>query len=228
MAERESSISVAAPFPPSAESMTPNEIDILACETPYKGYLRIERFRLRHTLFDGKMGPEISREVLQRGHAVGVVLYDPDRNAVVLIEQFRVGALAAGWEPWITEIVAGIIDVDEMPADVARRETLEEAGCEILDLVPVYSYLVSPGCSSETVRLFCGRIDASNIGGIFGLQDEGEDIRVSAVPLDEALRRLQSGNIVSSVAIIGLQWLALNQAALRARWSTLPRSAKDT
>lgn len=198
--------------------MNARDVEILSYETAYKGYFRIDRYRLRHPLFAGGVSAEIRREVFDRGHAVGVVLYDPTRDAVVLIEQFRVGALHAGWKPWITEIVAGVIDPGEAPEAVARRESDEEAGCRILDLVPIYNYLVSPGCSSETVRLFCGRVDSEGVGGVFGLAHEGEDIRVSVVPFDEAMVRLADGRVNSSIAVIGLQWLALNRAKLRARW----------
>lgn len=198
--------------------MDSNNVEILSHDTLFQAYFRVDRFSVRHGLFAGGMSGEIQREVFQRGHAVGVLLYDPDRDSVVLIEQFRMGALAAGHKPWITEIVAGIIDPNESPSDVAHRETMEEAGCTVSDLIPVYDYLVSPGCSSETVKLFCGRVDSSGVGGIFGLEHEGEDIRVSVAPLDDALARVASGDINSSIAIIGLQWLALNRTKLQARW----------
>jgi ADP-ribose pyrophosphatase len=118
----------------------------------------------------------------------------------------------------VTEIVAGVIDPGETPQDVATRETTEETGCDVRDLELVYDYLVSPGCSNETVTLFCGRVDATKAGGVFGLKDEGEDIRVRAVPLADALRMLESGAFNTSLGIIGVQWLALNRDKLRARW----------
>jgi ADP-ribose pyrophosphatase len=199
--------------------MDASEVQIVARDNAYSGYFRIDRYRVRHTLFDGGTSPEIRREVFDRGHAVAVILYDPVRDAVILIDQFRIGALAAGWEPWVTEIVAGIIDPGETPEDVARRETIEETGCTASDLVLVHDYLVSPGCSNETVKLFCARVDAAKAGGIFGLKDEGEDIRVRAVPVEKALEALAAGQINTSLGIIGLQWLALNRDGLRARWS---------
>lgn len=202
--------------------MTADDVQIRSHETAYKGYFRIDRYRLRHKQFKGGMGVEIRREVFERGHAVGVILYDPARDSVVLIEQFRIGALHAGRAPWVTEIVAGVIDPNESADEVARRETREEAGCDVLDLVPIYDYFVSPGCSSETVQLFCGRIDSRGIGGIHGLPDEGEDIRVSVVALEEALSDLDNGRINTSLGIIGLQWLALNRAKLRKKWRSEP------
>jgi ADP-ribose pyrophosphatase len=204
--------------------MKAEDFEVIARENAYSGYFRIDRYRIRHRLFNGGVSPEIRREVFDRGHAVAVILYDPYRDAVVLIDQFRIGALAAGHPPWVTEIVAGVIDPGEKPVEVARRETFEETGCAVHDLVLVHDYLVSPGCSSETVRLFCGRVDSAGVGGIFGLKDEGEDIRVRAVPLAGALQALDSGQINTSLGIIGLQWLALNRDKLRARWKIAPDS----
>lgn len=202
--------------------MDATDVEITARENAYSGYFRIDRYRLRHRLFGGGTSPEIRRELFDRGHAVAVILYDPDADLVVLIDQFRVGALAAGYPPWVTEIVAGIIDPGETPEQVAHRETMEETGCVARDLIPVHDYLVSPGCSNETVKLFCGRVDAVKVGGVFGLKDEGEDIRVRAVKLDDALRELERGAINTSLGIIGLQWLALNRGRLRAKWGAAP------
>src|SRR4051812_33906330 len=106
--------------------MDESDIRIRERVTSYQGYLRVETLRLQHRRFAGDWIPEISREVVRRGAAVAVMLYDPDRDAVVLIEQFRVGAYAAGLRPWSVETVAGLIEPGEDPANVARRETHEE------------------------------------------------------------------------------------------------------
>ena len=169
---------------------------------------------------------EVVREILERGHAVAVLPFDPDLGKLVLIEQFRAGALAAlasPWfdddaSPWLVECIAGIIEEGESPEDVARRETVEEAGCEIQDIVPVCHYLVSPGGSSESVFVFCGRVDASNVGGIHGLTEEHEDIRAIAVPVIEAFEWLESGRIVNAMTLVTLQWFKLNHPRLCERW----------
>ncbi|MBI3453787.1 MAG: NUDIX domain-containing protein [Rhodospirillales bacterium] len=204
--------------------MTPDDIDIIERKTVYQGHFRLDAYRLRHRLFAGGWSGEIRREIFERGHAVAVILYDPDRDSVVLIEQFRAGALAAGKTPWLVEPVAGIVEDGETALDVARRETREEAGCEILDLAPMCEFLMSPGGSSETMRMFCGRVDSRGVGGVHGLAHEGEDIRVLVLPLDEALGRLARGLATSSITHVGLQWLALNRAELRRRWSPAARS----
>ncbi len=196
-----------------------DDVEIIARETAYRGYFRIDRYRLRHRHFDGGMGDAHLREVLERGHAAALIPYDPVLDQVVLIEQFRIGAYAAGRQPWLTEIVAGIIEDGEAAEQVVRRELMEEAGLELIGAPePVAEFLVSPGCSTETVTVFCGRVDATGAGGIHGLEHEHEDIRVLAMSFAEAMARLDAGRIANSPGVVALQWLALNRDALREKW----------
>lgn len=195
-----------------------DDVQILEKSTPFQGYFRIDRYTLRHARHDGGWTAPMTREIFERGHAVGVLMYDPARDQVGLIEQFRPGALAAGWEPWLVEIVAGIIDDGESTETVAIREAQEEADAQITDLLPVCRYLVTPGGSTETMQLYCGRVDASQLSGVHGLPHEGEDIRVFAVAADEAIAWVDSGKVHNSMTIIALQWLALHRDELRRRW----------
>lgn len=191
--------------------------------TVYDGFFRVDRFRLRHRLFRGGWTPVFARELFERGRSAAALLYDPGRDLVVLLEQFRIGPFAAGEDPWLVEVVGGVLDGEgEDPAAVVRREAVEEAGAVVLDLVPVCDYFVSPGGSSEIVSLYIARIDAEGVGGVFGLKDENEDIRVVAVPVDEALDLLARGRIRNAQTIIPLQHLALHRQALRARWGAAP------
>jgi len=198
--------------------MARDDVEIFTTETVWKGYFRIDRLRLRHRLFAGGWGPAITREVFERGHAAALLPYDPARDEVVLIEQFRVGALTAGTEPWLIEIVAGIIEDGEGAEDVVRRETMEEAGCEVIELFPIMDVFTTPGGSSERIAIYLGRVDTQGVGGIHGLADEGEDIRVFAEPLDAAMARLAAGGIANVTAVTALQWLALNREQVRGRW----------
>jgi ADP-ribose pyrophosphatase len=199
--------------------MTRDDVEIIETETAWRGYFRIDRLRLRHRLFAGGWGQELTREVFERGHAAALLPYDPERDEVVLIEQFRVGALTAGADhPWLTEIVAGIIEDGETAEEVVRREVVEEAGCRIADLEPVMDLFPTPGGSSERIAIFVGRVDSSDIGGIHGLMDEGEDIRVFTEPFYAALERLAKGGITNMTAVVALQWLAMNREKLRRKW----------
>lgn len=199
--------------------MTEADVEILEKTICFQGFFRMERYRFRHRLFSGGWSPVLSRELFERGHAAAVLPYDPVLDQVVLIEQFRVGALSAPGGPWLLEIVAGVIDQGEAAEEVARREALEEAGCPIQAIVPVCEYLASPGGTSERISLFCGRVDAAWVGGVHGLAEEGEDIRVLCVPFAVAMGDVRAGKINSASAIIALQWLALNRDDVRQRWA---------
>ncbi|SEQ89934.1 ADP-ribose pyrophosphatase [Nitrosomonas sp. Nm51] len=194
------------------------DLQVLEQTVCYQGFFRIDRYRLRHRLFSGGWSQPIMRELFERGHAAAVLPYDPDRDEVILIEQFRIGAMRAPGGPWLLEIVAGIIEDGEQAEDVVKRESIEEAGCTVADLIPLYDYLVSPGGMTERVALFCGRVDTARAGGVFGVAHEGEDIRVHVVAYSTALQYLKSGRINSASAIIALQWLALNRDHVRMQW----------
>jgi ADP-ribose pyrophosphatase len=194
-------------------------VEIIEKTTPFQGYFRVDKYTLRHTRFDGGRTEPMTREVFERGHAAAVLLYDPVADRVGLIEQFRVGAYAAGWpDPWLIEVVAGIIDDDDGAAAVAIREAREEAGVEIADLVPMMKILVTPGGSTETIELFCARIDSARLGGLHGLEHEGEDIRAFTIATDEAMAWIGQGKIANATTIIALQWLALHKDTVKARW----------
>lgn len=198
--------------------MTNADVEIFEKTICFEGFFRLERYRLRHRLFSGDWGHPLMREVFERGQAAAVLPYDPIRDEVILIEQFRVGALAAPDGPWLLEIVAGMIEADETAQEVVIRESLEEADCVIADLIPLYDFLVSPGGTTERIALFCGRVDATHAGGVYGASEEGEDIKVHVIKLDAALALLQSGKINSASAIIALQWLALNRHHMQTIW----------
>ncbi len=203
-------------------------LEILQTETLYRGFLGLKRYRLRHSLFAGGMSPELVRERVESYQAASVLLYDPDHDQVVLIEQFRIGALEAGERAWLLEVIGGIVDGDEPAETVARREAMEEAGCEIRELVPICRFLVSPGYTSERNSLFCGRVDASAAGGIHGLAEEGEDIRVRVLSAEAALAELYGGRADSTSIVIALQWLAMNRQRLRAEWCGAGRASPET
>lgn len=193
-------------------------VEIVEREACFRGFYALDRVWLRHGLFKGGMGPLIGRELFVRHDAVCVLPYDPQRDAVVVIEQFRVGALDKSPRPWLLEPVAGLIDKDESPEAVARREAVEEAGVELLDLWPVAQYYPSPGGSDERVHLFVGRCDSRGVGGLHGLAEEGEDIRVHVLGFDEALDTMRAGQLDNAASIIALQWLALNRDEVRRAW----------
>ena len=188
-------------------------------DTPFSRFLRIDVVRFRHKLFSGEWSGERVYDVLRRGEAVAIVLYDPERDSVVLVEQFRLPALYAGLSPWQIEPVAGLVDKDESYETVARRETREEAGIEPLgELIPIQRYMPSPGGSDEAVMLFCGRVDASGAGGIHGLAEENEDIRVVVKTIAELKAMLEAGEIETGHTLICCYWLLRHRDDLRRKW----------
>lgn len=203
--------------------MSDRKIELVDRAIAHSMFFRLDVCRLRHSRFDGSMTPVLAREVLipSRG-AAAVLPYDPVTDDVVLIEQFRVGAYVAGEPAWTIETVGGLLDDGESAEDVARRETLEEAGLVVHDLRQIARFMPTPGTSSETITLFLGVVDASAAGGVHGLADEGEDIRVHRVSFSEACDWLDAGRITTAYAIIALQWLRLNREALRRDHGQLP------
>ena len=187
--------------------------------TPYNGFFQVDRYKLKYQKHEGGWSSVVIRESFERGPTVAVLPYDPKRDEVVLVEQFRIGAYAAGVDPWLSETIAGIIDPGELAEEVAHREAEEEANCELSELVKIGKFIMSPGGSSETTTMFCGRVDSSKVGGIYGLAHEGEDILANVMSLDEALQNLVAGKIVSAYAVIPLLWLQLNKASLQAQWT---------
>ena len=196
------------------------DVAISTAEIAFERFLRADVFRFRHRLFSGEWSDLRSYDVLRRGPAVAIVLYDPDRDTLVLVEQFRLPALLAGSSPWQIEAAAGLIDGDETAEAVAIRETREETGLTLIgEPVPIQRYLPSTGASDESVFLFCGRVDSTSAGGVHGLPEEHEDIRVVVKPWAEIEVMLDAGAIESGHTLIALCWLSRHRQRLRQLWA---------
>ena len=194
------------------------KIEVDQRETLFDSFLRVDRLKLRHSLFAGGWSELMTRELILRPRAVGVLLFDPAQQQVVLVRQIRVGMLDEGQNLWLLELVAGMVESGEEPIEVAARESLEEANTKPQDLLQICEYYNSPGISNERITLFCGRVDATQAGGIFGLDAEHEDIEVVVLSLADALAKVASGEINNAMSIIALQWLQLNQPMLEESW----------
>ncbi len=195
------------------------EFKLINREIAYKGFFRLEKFQLQHTLFQGGWSEEITRELFMRGNCVAVLLYDPKRDEVVLIEQFRAGAVLNPDKAWLLEIVAGAIEEGESAEGVAYRESVEEAGCEIKHLSLINKFYTTPGGSSEQISLFLGIVDTTEVGGVHGLDYEDEDILVSTVTMEQAFVMVEDGRIESGIPIIAIQWLYIHRDKIRQQWS---------
>lgn len=186
---------------------TNKDVEVLERQTVFQGFFRMIRVRLRYRLFAGGWSGPIERELFERDPCVGVLLYDPKQGLVGLTEQFRIGVLGAEQSPWLYEVVAGMAEPGESLEEVVRREVLEEAGIETGELVPICDYWVSPGGSSERMYLFCALVDLADAGGLFGLDHEGEDIRLHVLPEQQVFEWLDQGVCNNAATTICLMWL---------------------
>jgi len=206
---------------------TEKDYEIVNRQIIHEGFFRYVKYDLRHRLFKGGWTAVLHRELVERSCAAGILPYDPILDQVVLITQFRVGAIphskihssTTKTSPWLIEIVAGVLGPVEKPDEVAVREAQEEAGCRVLELYPINDYFVSPGGSDEYFHLYCGRIDIRGIHDSYhGLEEENEDIYVFALSAEEAFEWLRQGKIKTAPALVALQWLQINHHFLRDFW----------
>lgn len=202
----------------------PPDVTIESDERVWDGRFPLDRVRFRQRRFDGSISGLRTWELWRRGRAAALLPYDPTADAVVLIEQFRLPALAAGMNPVMVEIPAGLADRPESAETTARRETEEEAGL-VPDLVQaIGDVLLTPGGCDEVCSMFVGRVripatDAAGIAGHAGLVSENEDIRVRVWSADAAIEAALGGRMTNSVTMMALLWLAARRTQLRQEWT---------
>ncbi len=200
-----------------------DDVEILSVEPCHRGFFSLDRYRLRHRRFDGTWSDAFNREMFQPPGAVAVLPYDPARDRLVLVEQFRLGAHLTGRPAWLIEVVGGMAEPGRTAEQVAHSEVAEEAGLTVLDLAPVAAFLPSPGTSTERIEMFCARVDSAGAGGVHGLAEEHENIRVRIVPAGEVPALLESGRIENAYTLIALQWFLLNRDRLSRLWAPADR-----
>lgn len=193
-----------------------NDVNIIQADSLYEGYNSLRNYTLNVKYFNGTTSPDFQRECLHRMPCVAVIPYDKAKDKIVLLEQFRVGALQDESSPWLYEIVAGVNDKKgEAMLDVAVRELMEESGLSPLEMSFIMEYWVSPGASDEKVYLYYANVDSTKVELYAGLHEEHEDIKVHVFTFDEALDLLKSGKIANGLTIMSLQWLQLNRNNLK-------------
>jgi len=190
----------------------------------WTGRFAVDLIRFRHRRFDGKMAEPRTWELWRRGRAVALLPYDPVTDSVVLIEQFRLPALAAGIEPVLVEVPAGLIEDGEDPEAAMHRELHEEMRMTADHLQKIGAFILTAGGSDELLDLYAGRVRAPKTGpdgivGHAGAEAEGEDIRTRVWPADKAIALALDGQFPNSVTTIGLLWLAAKRDSLREQWS---------
>lgn len=200
------------------------DVEIVSTDRVWDGRCPLDVVRFRHRRFDGTMSDIRTWELWRRGVAMAVLPYDPIADAVVLLEQFRLPALAAGVAPVMTEIPAGFAEPGELPDETARRECAEEIGLVPDRLEPIGEFVLTPGGCDERIGLHAGRVraPAADVRGIAtgggGIAAEHEDIRVRVMPAEAAIAAAVAGKIPNSVAALGLLWLGNRRDWLRNHW----------
>ncbi|EAW27511.1 ADP-ribose pyrophosphatase [Alteromonadales bacterium TW-7] len=199
---------------------THKDVSVKPVKNLYKGFFQVDLYQFEHALFAGGKSELISREILERGDAIAVLPYDPISDTVLLIEQIRIGAIKSKHSPWLLECIAGMTDGSDDYESVVKKEAYEEAGLNLTELEFMLSYLSSPGGTTERLHLYLARADLSDVeSGVYGLETEGEDIKTHVLSVDDALTRLNNGEMDNAATVICMQWLALNHEKMKHKWT---------
>ena len=159
-------------------------------------------------------GGAVTRDVVRVGRVVVIIPLDIERDEIVLIREFRLGAHLAIGQGDMVELPAGRVERGEELIAAAFRECQEEIGVAPQTLVPIFSVLPSPGMSDEHMSFFLGLVDAAKVPARAGARHEREETRPIRVPVDRALAALAAGGLHYGAGVLGLQWLALNRTRL--------------
>ena len=195
----------------------PDDVMVAGFAQPYARFFAVEEYDLAFRRFDGSHSAVVNRAVFISCDAVTILPYDPVRDRVLVIEQFRAGPFARGdRNPWSLEAVAGRIDPGETAEQAGRREALEEAGLKLGALLPVANYYPSPGGKSEYLYCYVRLADlpdtAARIGGV---EDEAEDIRAHVIPFERLMDLVASGEAENAPLILSAMWLQRERGRLR-------------
>lgn len=200
---------------PFGASLGADDVEVVERRNAFRGFFKLDVLKLKHKLFRGGWSGEIEREVFTKTEAAACVLYDPKRDLIGLIEQFRAGALESPYGPWCLEVVAGMIEPGETPEALITREIHEEAGLTPDKLHKITAYYSTPGACNELIHLYCAECDLDGVGGIHGLASENEDILFSVFPADEVFAAMLNSRMNNAATLLALQWLQYHRSSLQ-------------
>ena len=187
-----------------------SKFKILNKKNLYNGFFKMNEVVLKYRKYDGKWSNSIRRELFGGAQVAAVLPYDPISKEIILIQQFRPGTISKDINHYLDEIVAGIIDEGESPEIAAKRECLEETGCEVKKLIPIQGYFPAPGSSESFYHLFLGEVESFQGSKIQGLENENEDIFVKCFKIEDVKKKMEEGKIINGLTLIALQWFFLN------------------
>ena len=191
--------------------MPMKRVDVISTRRLLDDFFKVDEVTVRHERLDGSMSPVLKRLNFERGDGVAALLYKPADQVLVLVRQFRLPSYMAG-EGWLLEIVAGMLERAQDATAVMRREVAEETGYEVDNLIPIGSFFLSPGGSSERIHLYFAEVtdqSRSHSGG--GRADEDEDIEVVEIPLAACWQMVEDGAISDAKTLIALMWFKCRQ-----------------
>ncbi len=197
------------------------DVEIISQQLIYEGFTSFSVVDLKFRRFKEGWSNVVTREVFKKKQAVGVLLFDPLTDEIILTEQFRVGTLEDKSSPWQVEVVAGIIEPSLTPEDTVHKEVLEETTLSLMALEPIVKYWLSPGSSNEFFYLYCGCVNSKNMPEYCGLQEEDEDIRLTKIKAKIAFEQIYSDVMNNAATIISLQWMQNNHARLSKKWNDI-------
>ena len=189
------------------------KVDLSDAEHLTSGFLKVDRYQVRHSTYAGSETPPLTREVLERGDSAGLLLHDPKLDILVLVEQFRLPAyLRSEDQGWFLETIAGVVRKGETPEDSIKRECMEETGYQVGVIEKICCMFPSVGGATERVHMFYAEIDAATSEKDHaGNADEGEDIKIIRLTRDEVRRELAAGGDVDAKLLTAFYWLELNK-----------------
>jgi ADP-ribose pyrophosphatase len=193
----------------------------IADEIGWDGRFPLQRVRFRYRRFDGSMSGTLNWELWRRGQGVMILPYDPRSDRVGLIEEFRLPALAAGFEPVVLSCAAGLLEPAEDPLEAARRETAEETGLAPDRLERIGKFMLMHGGCDETVHFHVARVPLPELGrgAPLGLESENESTRLLVLPAEEAFAMVADNRVMNAPTALSLLWLQLHRPRLQREWT---------
>lgn len=197
---------------------THQDVVVESTTRKYEGHFKLNELVIKFKHFNGEWSGSVVREQIIRANAAAVLLYDPQEDKVALVEQLRIGCIddKRAQSPWLLELVAGLVYPGDSSEETAMREAEEEAGVRLQKLMPICEFYNTPGAFTEKTMIYCALVDSTNLGGVFGLEEEHENIKVHVLSFDAIVEQLTSGQFLTSAStVIAIQWLRLNRATLK-------------
>lgn len=188
---------------------------ILSKKLQYDGFVQIYAYDLKVGSLEPTQNPErrIQREVIHCSDAVSVLIFAPEIDSFVLCREFRVGVFLnqAQDDPYILQAVAGMVDKDKKPEEIALMEIKEEAGLEAGELTHIATAYTSPGRMTEKTYCYYTEVKGIPQNGLHGLPEEHEEIATCVLKREAVYKMMDELKIRDSMTLLALNWFRANK-----------------